>query len=160
MVLRYRDSQARRVGSRKKRTVLCNTFTAVDSDWTQVTTGVAYLANDKYSKSFVFKIPSLDVGEKIKSFRIVGSIAGSASYVGTVDAILKYVAKGTSALGVTIGSIDTTTADSAIALDSEEVLSTEVEVVSDRQYFILVTGSTDPNSASKLYIAGAEVDVN
>lgn len=141
-------------------TVLINSATAVDSDWTRTSTGTMFLDKNQSAKTCVFSIPGLNVGDKLIGFRIVGALGAAADNTTLVDADLRKITKGAGAVtDASVGAISQTSVVTDTALDAAKTFTSPEEVATDYQYYVLVTGTTHDNDACDIFICGIEVDV-
>ena len=143
--------------SSASRTVLLNTGIVIDSEWSILATGSFALAASSTSKTMVFQVPGLNVGDKVTGFRIVGQ-GESAGGTATLDADFRKNTKGVAAIAdASVGAITqlSITADSAV--DEEKIFTTAEVIAADSQYYVLVDGTTA--ASTDFDITGIEVDV-
>lgn len=147
----------------ERKTILCNAgHSGTTGTNAFIDNGTCFVDQSQSATTIVYPVSGMHDGDVINGFRVVGAIGAKSGGVTSVDADLRKVTGGAGA--VTDASIDTITqvsVEADTALDSANATSTLSEiVVTDYQYYVLVTVTTAANAENDAWITGVEVDLN
>lgn len=139
--------------------ILCNNGIQIDSEWTIQSDGTYLLDQNQSSKVILFPISGINVGDQIRSFRVLGSCNGTTSAAAVLDADLRRNLKGAGAItDASVGAITQVSNEADTALDAEKT-GLNHTVADDYQYYVKVTGTCADNAACDIFLQGIEVDV-
>jgi hypothetical protein len=146
----------------ENKTIFCNAGHSGATTTSSFATndGTGFIDQNQTSATMVYPITGLSNGDVIKSFRVLGALGATTSNATVVNASLRKVTKGAGAVtDASVGAITEVSVEADTALDAEKTGLNE-KVVTDYQYYVLVTGTTADNAACDISITGIEVDLN
>lgn len=128
------------------------------SGWTNAgDTGAALLPAGETGSTFVIPVSGLDLGDVVKSFKVIAQIE-SAGNTATLDASLrKLVNAAADPTDSSLGAITQVSATSDTAVSSSKTLATAEIVASGECLYVLVTGTTAASTDAQLL--GVEIEV-
>lgn len=149
-------------GHKDSQILACNDVRIVDSsDWTNLSSGLAYLAENKSAKKIVIPVHGLKVGDEVAGFRLHGFVRAASGQTSTVDADFRSLTKSSATpTDASVGSMSQVAVATDTVVDSGTALASVETIAADKMYYILVTATTANDPECSVIVSGAEVDVN
>ena len=115
------------------------------------------LATNLSAKTLIFPL-KVKAGDKILSFKVLGTTTGAAGAATTVDADLRRIKHAAAVVDASLGAItQVSNVTVATDLDSSKVINHVV--AKDYQYYVLITVTTGNDGATLAAITGVEVTI-